>query len=231
MPTADDVRVLAARTNQDLDAVHDFFEHSKLVWKSFGILVQGGHKVVSQNQATGNTIDQDGLVRLGPDYTRRYLAAFTFRQFVSTFEVFLFNLLHRILLHNPWQFAKTQLAFEVVLNAKDREEVISGIILKQLNELRYEQLREWFDALNRALKLGCPSDAEIDALAEVKATRDILEHNAGVVNEVYLRKAGQRARYALGAQIEIEDTYHLESWQRIKKVVGDVSAAATVRLA
>ena len=41
------------------------------------------------NLATGARIDQDGLVRLAPQYTREYLATFTFRQFVSAFEAFL----------------------------------------------------------------------------------------------------------------------------------------------
>ena len=48
-----------------------------------------------------------------------------------------------------------------------------------MNELKYEPLREWFAAINRAVKLDCPTGYEIDALAEIKAARDLLEHNAG----------------------------------------------------
>ena len=82
------------------------------------------------------------MLRLAPVYSRVYLAAFTFRQFVSIFEVFLFDLLHRLLLHNPWPFSRSPLEFEAVLRARDREEIISGVILKKLNELKYENLRE-----------------------------------------------------------------------------------------
>jgi hypothetical protein len=42
-------------------------------------------------------------------------------------------------------------------------------------------------AINKAVKLDCPTEDEIDALAEIKAARDILEHNAGVVNEIFRR--------------------------------------------
>jgi hypothetical protein len=104
------------------------------------------------------------------------------------------------------------------------------VILRQLNELRYKHLREWFVAVNKAVKLDCPTEDEIGALAEIKAARDILEHNAGVVNEIYLRKAGEKARYGIGDHIEIEDAYHLESWRLIKKVVQDVTIAAIGRL-
>jgi len=231
MPAAEEVRALGDRANRELDAVQDFFEHSRTVWRSFQGLVAGGHKVVAQNLATGTTIDQDELVRLEPQYVRQYLTTFTFRQFVSTFEVFLFNLLQQVFLHNPWQFAKARLELDVVLKARDREEIIAGVIAKQLNELKYESLRDWFGALDKALKLGCPTDDEIDALAEVKATRDILEHNAGVVNETYVRKAGKRARYAVGDRVEVAEAYHLESWRLIKKVVTDVAGAAAARLA
>jgi hypothetical protein len=119
MPIADDLRAIAERTNRDLDAVHDFFEHSKIVWRSFQILVDKGHTVSSDNSS----------------------------------------------------------------------------------------------------------------LAEIKATRDILEHNAGVVNDIYLRKAGKKARYANGDHVEIDDTYHLGSLRLLKKVVADLTAAGVARLA
>jgi hypothetical protein len=230
MPVAEDLRAISARAHRDLDAVHDFFAHSAIVWQSFRTVVEAGHRVVAENRATGTRIDQDGLLALAPQYKRDYLATFTFRQFVSTFEVFLFSFLHRILLHNPWQFSRSQMEFEVVLKAADRDEIISGVILKQLNELKYDTLREWFVALNRAVALGCPSEDEIDTLAEVKAARDILEHNAGVVSDIYQRKAGKKARYATGEHIEIEDAYHLAAWSLIKKVVTDVTDAAILRL-
>ena len=173
MPIPDDLRVIAERANRELDAVHDFFVHSKSVWQSFVIVVGEGHRTVAENLATGTRVDQDELVRLAPQYTWEYLATFTFRQFVSAFEVFLFEFLHRLLQHNPWQFAKRSLDFEAVLEAGSRDEIISDILSKQLNELKYEQLREWFVAINKAVKLECPTESDIDALAEIKAAREI----------------------------------------------------------
>ena len=67
--------------------------------------------------------------------------------------------------------------------------------------------------------------------AEMKATRDILEHNAGVVNDIYIRKAGNRTRYAVGDLVEIDDSYHFASWRLIKKVAADLTAAAIAKFA
>ena len=65
----------------------------------------------------------------------------------------------------------------------------------------------------------------------MKATRDILEHNAGVVNDIYIRKAGNRTRYAVGDLVEIDDSYHFASWRLIKKVAADLTAAAIAKFA
>ena len=113
---------------------------------------------------------------------------------------------------------------------RDADVVVDVKQIKQLNELKYDILREWFVAVEKAAHLGCPTADEIDTLAEVKAARDILEHNAGVVNEIYRRKAAKKARYSIGDHIEIDDTYHLESWRLIKKVVTDVTNAAISKL-
>jgi hypothetical protein len=49
MPVTDELRAIAERADRELDAVHDFFEHSKIVWRSFQILVGEGHKVSYEN--------------------------------------------------------------------------------------------------------------------------------------------------------------------------------------
>src|SRR4051812_14838979 len=122
------ITALVARTNSELAAVHDFFQHSQTVWQSFEDLVAAGHRITSENPATGSTIDQDGLVRLALRYRRAYLAVYPFQQFVATFEAFLFDLLRLLLLHNPRQLAKKTLDFAAVLRAADRDEIIAAVI-------------------------------------------------------------------------------------------------------
>lgn len=104
---------------------------------------------------------------------------------------------------------------------------IKGQPLAAFTFRHYEALEEWFVSASKALKLDCPTENEISALAEIKAARNILEHNAGIVNESYREKAGPKSRYEIGESIELDDDYHLESWRLIKKVVGDMTAAAT----
>lgn len=231
MGIEEDLRAVGDRARRDLIAVHDFFARSVAVWANFEVFVRQGHTFSHTNPATGNTVDQHELIHLTPDYLRRYLTVFTFKQFVSSFEVFFFDFLHRLARHNPWQFARSQLGFEVVLNAADRDEVIAAVLAKQLNELKYERPREWFAALNKIVKLDSPADDAIDTLAEIKATRDVLEHNSGLVNETYVRKAGKKARFAAGDFAEIDEPYHLASWSLLHNIADDLTTAALARLA
>ena len=41
----------------------------------------------------------------------------------------------------------------------------------------------------------------------MKAARDCLEHNRGVINQDYLNKAGTAARYAEGDSVQIDEPY------------------------
>ncbi len=171
MPITDDLRATAEQAIHDLEDVISFFEHSNIVWRSFAAFVRSGHTVTATSIATHKTIDENSLVALGPRYSRDYLTTFTFRQFVSTFESFFFAFFHRVRQHNPWPLVQRQVDFNTVLRAKDRDEIISTVISKELNEVKYRSVREWFRSLDETIKLGCPSNDDINSLAEVKATR------------------------------------------------------------
>ena len=84
MALADDLRAIADRARRELDAAHDYFEHSRFVWRSFQTSVAGGLKGVTENQATGSRLDQDDLVRLIPVYSRKYLVNETYLRKAGT---------------------------------------------------------------------------------------------------------------------------------------------------
>lgn len=229
MSLGDDIRAVAERADRDLNAAHDYFEHSRLVWRFFESSPGAEEHPAYTNRATSTTVTRDDLVQLSQNYTREYLTVFTFQKFVSLFEGFVFDLLRLVLVHNPRQLAKKQVEFSAILNAADRDQVILAVVNKELNELKYERPREWFEYPNRTVRLDCPTAEEVEAVAEIKASRDVLEHNAGVANAIYLGKAGRRARYQPGEQLEIPDAYFRESWELLKKVIRDLSGAAIAR--
>jgi hypothetical protein len=105
MPNLNDIRAIANQALRDVDAIYDFLEHSRIVWRTFKAQVDEGLRITAEFVPTGTRIDQAGLVTLSLRY-QDYLAEFTFRQFVSAFESFFFSFFHFLLRHNPWPLAK-----------------------------------------------------------------------------------------------------------------------------
>jgi len=116
-----------------------------------------------------------------------------------------------------------------VLEAPNRDAIVSDIVNKEVRSVGYKRVADWFEYLNEVVHLRCPTQDEVAQLAEVKASRDILVHNKGVVNSTYLDKVGAIARYADGETIEIPEHYHRTSWQLIRQIVADMSAAAIAK--
>jgi hypothetical protein len=162
-------------------------------------------------------------------YVANYHVSYTFQHFVTQFEDFFFDLLRLWLAAYPHSLSRRQLEFGTVLKASDKAAIVLAVVDKELNELKYERLADWFIYLDRLVKLCCPTASEVERLAEIKASRDILVHNKGITNAAYVSKAGNRARFKDGEKLRMPERYHRESWETIKKVVSDVSAAAIAK--
>jgi hypothetical protein len=144
MSVTEDLTSLAERANRDLNRVHDFFEHTQQVWRSFAAWVDEGNSLTSINPATGTTVTQEDLVKLSRPYVAEYLVPFTFQRFVSIFEGYVFDLLRVLLANDPRRLSRKQVDLATVLAAPDREAVVLAVIDRELNEVKYGKLRDWF---------------------------------------------------------------------------------------
>jgi hypothetical protein len=227
MALADDIQELARRTISGLNESHDYYTYTKRVWRLLQQLVKEGREFTFRNLTTGTKVDEQALLGRTQLYVTGYLASSTFQHFVSQFEDFIFDFLRHWLVAYPNSLSKKQVEVGTVIKAPDKTAVILAVVDKELNELKYERVADWFAYLERLTKLGCPTADEIEHLAEIKASRDILVHNKGMANATYVSKAGSHARYKDGERLEIPERYHCESWETIKKVVQDLSTVAT----
>jgi hypothetical protein len=201
--------------------------HTQAIWQLLEpVVVKEGRKFTIRNMTTGRVVNERDLLGLAQHYVTDYLASSTFQHFVSLFEDFLFDLLRLWLSAYPFRLSNKQIEFGMVLQAPDKSAITLAVVDKELNELKYKRVKDWFEYLESMVALGCPTPDEIGKIAEIKASRDILAHNKGITNAIYVSKAGNHARYKDGEKLAIPEPYHRESWQLIKKVVQDVSAAA-----
>ncbi|HET6880280.1 MAG TPA: hypothetical protein VFI31_09000 [Pirellulales bacterium] len=210
----------------ELAAVHDYYANTKRAWRIVQGMVSRRGRFSAFNAATGNRTTEQDLPQKAQLYVADYLAGATFQQFVSLFEDFTFGILQCWLLAYPQRLGRKQIPASIVLGAADLDEVKLAIVNRELNEIKYRNVRDWFAEMGQVVKLGCPTDDEIERLAEIKASRDVLVRNRGVANAIYEEKSAGRKRFSTGQKLEIPETYHRESWELIRKVVGDVSTAA-----
>lgn len=101
---------------------------------------------------------------------------------------------------------------------------------KEIAGLAYARVDAWFAHLEKIVKLGCPSWEQVERLAEIKASRDVLVHNEGIANSIYVDKSMGQARFKEGDTLEIPEHYHRDSWELIKQVVSKIADAAIDRL-
>jgi hypothetical protein len=114
---------------------------------------------------------------------------------------------------------------EEILESETREKIIEKIIRKNLVNLFYagpSKQKEYFEKV-----IGINIDDEIwDQWFEFKATRDIIVHNSGIINELYLEKAGKKSRGENGRKIIVDDNYFGTSISIMKTLIGKCEVAA-----
>lgn len=225
-----EIRNLGENSLASLTASHNYYANAVAVWRFLQSIVSEGREFVVHNSVTGADTDQKSLVALTEHYISAYLTTASFQDFVSVFENFVFDLLRLWLIAYPDSLSEKQLKFGTVLKAPDKEAIAFAVVDRELNELKYERVAEWFEYLERRAGLGTPSKDVIDRLAEIKASRDILVHNKGIVNATYLSKAGSFARQEIGDRLEIPASYHQASWELINGLIRNVMDCAEKKL-
>jgi len=106
-----------------------------------------------------------------------------------------------------------------VLAAKRLGDVVDAMIDRLLNAAAYASPRDYL-AYFKAVTGIEVEGAEFDSFVEIKATRDLLVHNSGIVNATYLEKAGAAKRAKAGKTISVDRVYYDACIAVLKKVTG-----------
>jgi hypothetical protein len=150
----------------------------------------------------------------------KYLLSMVHQQQIALFEHFFFDLIRVLLMDRPERISKKKhIDYATILESDTKEDIIQRLIDRELNEIKYKNVSEWFIYLNSLVKLpDMPLDT-LEKVAEAKATRDILVHNAGIVNKIYLEKSGQAARFSVGNMIDVSPHYTRDVWHLLVGVL------------
>jgi hypothetical protein len=227
MPLAENIQSLGGRSLNALDAAHDHYYHTKTLWRLFQVVVtREKRKVTVRNSTTGNTFSEHDLVALAQAYTTERLPSAALQQCVAVFESVLTDLMRLWLISFPDSLRGKQLEFSAVLDSTDKAALIQSVVDKTVNDLAYKSVADWFAYLESRVRLGCPTKDEIERIAEIKASRDVLVHAQGIVNSIYIEKAGRQARFAVGQRLMVPEHYLNDAFLLIRKIIGDLARAA-----
>lgn len=181
-----------------------------------------GETFTVTSRLTGTVTDHLVLAGRAERYVVGHLRSSVFQQLVSAFEDFVFDLLRLWLADHPGSLYRRQVDLETVLNAPDTAAVLHAVKDRELNELKYKRVADWFAYLGKLVPVSRPTPDQIQGLTEAKASRDLLMHNKGAVNATYRAKAGPRARHQIGELLELPDQYFRDTATLVKQVIDEV---------
>lgn len=158
-------------------------------------------------------------------YKDTYLADLSFVHCVSVFEWFFFDLLRALLKEIPERMGgKKQCDLSMILAAIDKNEIVDKVVDREINNIKYQSTKDWFEYLNNIIKIDFPDDESVLILAEIKASRDIVIHNNHLVNKIYTQKSGKFSRYKEGDMLSVsEKEYVNNSAAFLKGIVKNIA--------
>lgn len=206
MPLSDDVRALADRILVRLDEARDFYLHTRQAWRVVQQITHEGRPVGIVDAADGREIPAPDLESLAQRYVTVHLAESAFKGISGLLEDWILGLARLWLTAYLVQLdaasgeaagrsraqrrEEIQVPLSEILAAPDRDAILGRVIERVVRDLAYGRPAQRFRFLDNRVNLGCPEEDQRRKLGELKAARDALEHNRGVVGRDYLDKAG-----------------------------------------
>ncbi len=147
---------------------------------------------------------------------------------VSQFESFLGDVIIEFLTHYPLRITETVQGMPACPNispkdlvaATDKDELIQRVFSDHAGNVFRQRPSLYMTYLAKLLSVK--SDPSFSDYYEVCATRDLVVHNNGIANALYVEKAGTKARGAVGEKTPVDQDYYYEALAKLKKVSGAI---------
>ncbi len=208
---SDDIRKLLDRTLAEVGELYEFYVHA--MW-AFHVADQDQVNSPSSILVFLSDFGLEDSAMGGEKLRKRILKyeddlrVLVFVQLVTRFEEFFFRLMEILLAERPERLPKDKkIKYGEIVGCTDFRELLERLIARELNDLKYMSVADWIERLKDMVNIDCPSLEETETVAEIKASRDLIIHNSGIINETYIRKAGSRARGKIGGSVRLSLPY------------------------
>jgi len=148
-------------------------------------------------------------------------------RFVDNFQRYLVDLLREVLRKQPaiLRTSQTSITLERVLSFSSMDELVNDVAERKITNLTYQgfpELQEW--CTERGIPIILSKDSG-DSLVEFIASRNLIVHSRGIVDDKYLRTTSD-SPFKLGELRELEPEHLQECLFQVSEAVKATDAAA-----
>ncbi|MCP9797435.1 hypothetical protein [Cyanobium sp. Lug-B] len=187
----------------------------------FTVPSKKANKTVPREPASVERIIRDAVG------VRIYHSVFVY--FVAQVEACLIDLLREVLIFDPRRLKcrvqginhTQKVEVDFVINSASVQDAVARIVDMELANVFYAGPKAQLTYLEKVLGISLDDKLKL-AWREIKATRDILVHNSGVINPVYLSKTDEAARGVVGECLVVDKVYFEKSATIMKSLVGQI---------
>jgi len=139
---------------------------------------------------------------------------------VIYFEAFLKDILEEIIYSNPKSIENVKIVIQKIIDSNNVSRTVRTSAKDYCNNYFYNNIYTIIKNLHDKHGFEKIENIDIESLAEIHATRNILVHNNGIVNDKYLELSGEKARIKeKGKKIPIDYLYIDKSFDVIENAI------------
>lgn len=146
---------------------------------------------------------------------------------VSRTEAHLLECLNVVIAEHPRKLSiiadRAGIPVDLFLEHEDRDVVLERYIASRCETLMFGKPKDYIETFKKVLSIQLGDDLVSDYI-EIKASRDIIVHNLGAINKLYIDKAGDKARGDEGEELVIDKQYFKHVVTTVKKLSGSIQS-------
>ncbi len=193
------------------------------------IISAASPQVITAFNKDGSSLENENFAHMviswleetvSPDNFKQWWLGIILTQNVEALDFYIAQMLTKVFTQRPEILNSSEFKIEIseVLQCSSIEEVVFRVAERKVLQLSYQGLPDIIKYLNENFKLGFDTHMpEFVNVREMFLTRNLIVHNSGRINEVYLQKS-KRKDLKVGAAYPLTEEYVEDGAGEILKV-------------
>jgi len=183
------------------------------------------YPVPKRDRATNSKRLDSDIGRVFRDQHDRGIFETNIVSIVSRIEAFIQECVTIAILDTPEKLSvicdRNGIPLNIFLEHEDRDDVLASFIALRCQDLMFGKPSDYIAKASKILSIAIDEDLA-GKYIEMKATRDLIVHNRGEINKLYLEKAGDHARGNLGQLLAVDAAYFEDVIVNAKLLSGSI---------